>query len=146
MEFRSRVCFPERSLKCTKDFNYKGYTHHATKDDPQYEIKSDKIRSYSGAQRKSAAKDQVIFLTPGKVFMEVWNRFNSFIIILNIIFFIGRMKIVTIQSKAHKNDFNASSFSRMEQIGILPPPRTGIGTFPKVFFMLLKPPYILCCQ
>jgi hypothetical protein len=25
-----------------KDFNYKGYTHHATKDDPQYEIKSDK--------------------------------------------------------------------------------------------------------
>lgn len=26
----------------TKDFNYKGYTHHASKDDPQYEIKSDK--------------------------------------------------------------------------------------------------------
>jgi len=26
----------------TKDFNYKGYTHHATKDDPQHEIKSDK--------------------------------------------------------------------------------------------------------
>lgn len=25
-----------------KDFEYKGYTHHATKDDPQYEIKSDK--------------------------------------------------------------------------------------------------------
>ena len=25
-----------------EDFNYKGYTHHATKDDPQYEIKSDK--------------------------------------------------------------------------------------------------------
>ena len=24
------------------NFNYKGYTHHATKDDPQYEIKSDK--------------------------------------------------------------------------------------------------------
>jgi hypothetical protein len=24
------------------DFNYKGYIHHATKDDPQYEIKSDK--------------------------------------------------------------------------------------------------------
>jgi hypothetical protein len=23
------------------DFDYKGYTHHATKDDPQYEIKSD---------------------------------------------------------------------------------------------------------
>ena len=26
----------------TKDCDYKGYTHHATVDDPQYEIKSDK--------------------------------------------------------------------------------------------------------
>jgi len=26
----------------TADFDYKGYTHHATKADPQYEIKSDK--------------------------------------------------------------------------------------------------------
>ncbi len=26
----------------TKDFDYKGHTHHANKDDPQYEIKSDK--------------------------------------------------------------------------------------------------------
>ena len=26
----------------TKDFDYKGHTHHATKDEPQYEIKSDK--------------------------------------------------------------------------------------------------------
>lgn len=26
----------------TKDFDYKGYIHHATKEDPQYEIKSDK--------------------------------------------------------------------------------------------------------
>ena len=25
----------------TSDFDYKGYTHHATEDDPQYEIKSD---------------------------------------------------------------------------------------------------------
>lgn len=24
------------------DFDYKGHTHHATKDEPQYEIKSDK--------------------------------------------------------------------------------------------------------
>jgi len=24
------------------DFNYKGYTHHANKKEPQYEIKSDK--------------------------------------------------------------------------------------------------------
>ncbi len=26
----------------TSDVNYKGYTHHASKDQPQYEIKSDK--------------------------------------------------------------------------------------------------------
>jgi hypothetical protein len=26
----------------TGDFDYKGYTHHATPEDPQYEIKSDK--------------------------------------------------------------------------------------------------------
>ena len=26
----------------TKDVNYKGYIHHASKYDPQYEIKSDK--------------------------------------------------------------------------------------------------------
>lgn len=26
----------------TSDVSYKGYVHHASKDDPQYEIKSDK--------------------------------------------------------------------------------------------------------
>jgi hypothetical protein len=26
----------------TKDMSYKGYVHHASEDDPQYEIKSDK--------------------------------------------------------------------------------------------------------
>ena len=26
----------------TKDVAYKGYTHHASRDEPQYEIKSDK--------------------------------------------------------------------------------------------------------
>jgi hypothetical protein len=26
----------------TRDFNYKGHLHHASADDPQYEIKSDK--------------------------------------------------------------------------------------------------------
>ena len=26
----------------TSNFNYKGYTHHASEEDPQYEIKSDK--------------------------------------------------------------------------------------------------------
>jgi len=35
-----------------KDFNYKGYTHHASADDPQYEIKSDKtdhVAAHKGA-------------------------------------------------------------------------------------------------
>lgn len=26
----------------TRDFDFKGHTHHASEDDPQYEIKSDK--------------------------------------------------------------------------------------------------------
>jgi hypothetical protein len=26
----------------TRDVNYKGYVHHASREDPQYEIKSDK--------------------------------------------------------------------------------------------------------
>jgi len=38
-----------------KDFSYKGHTHHATTDDPQYEIKSDKtdhIAAHKGASLK----------------------------------------------------------------------------------------------
>jgi len=41
----------------TKDFDYKGHTHHASRDDPQYEIRSDKtdhIAAHRGAAlRKS---------------------------------------------------------------------------------------------
>lgn len=36
----------------TSNFDYKGYTHHATEKDPQYEIKSDKsdhIAAHKGA-------------------------------------------------------------------------------------------------
>ena len=36
----------------TKDFDHKGYTHHATKETPQYEIKSSKtdhIAAHKGA-------------------------------------------------------------------------------------------------
>jgi len=39
----------------TTDFRYKGYVHHATADDPQYEIKSDKtdhIATHKGAALK----------------------------------------------------------------------------------------------
>lgn len=35
------------------DFDYKGYTHHASKDDPQYEIKSDKTE-HIAAHKESA--------------------------------------------------------------------------------------------
>ena len=36
----------------TADFSYKGYTHHASADEPQYEIKSDRsdhIAAHKGA-------------------------------------------------------------------------------------------------
>jgi hypothetical protein len=39
----------------TKNADYKGYTHHATEDDPQYEIESDKtdrIAMHKGAALK----------------------------------------------------------------------------------------------
>ena len=38
-----------------RDFDYKGYTHHASAEDPQYEIKSDKsdhIAVHKGAALK----------------------------------------------------------------------------------------------
>jgi len=41
----------------TRDFDYKGQTHHATHDDPQYEIKSDKtdhIAAHKGEALKHA--------------------------------------------------------------------------------------------
>lgn len=41
------------------DFNYKGYIHHATKDDPQFEIKSDKtdhIASHKGSALRKIPK------------------------------------------------------------------------------------------
>ena len=37
----------------TADFDYKGYIHHATKEDPQYEIKSSKS-SHIAAHKGSA--------------------------------------------------------------------------------------------
>jgi len=42
----------------TKDADYKGFTHHATPDDPQYEIKSDKtdhIAMHKGAALKTTS-------------------------------------------------------------------------------------------
>lgn len=38
-----------------KNFKYKGYTHHATADEPQYEIKSDKT-DHIAAHKGSALR------------------------------------------------------------------------------------------
>ena len=43
----------------TANFDYKGYTHHASTDDPQYEIKSDKsdhIAAHRGDVLKKASR------------------------------------------------------------------------------------------
>jgi hypothetical protein len=39
----------------TKDVDYKGYTHHASKDEPQYEIQSDKT-DHIAMHRSTALK------------------------------------------------------------------------------------------
>lgn len=39
----------------TSDFDYKGYKHHASKEDPQYEIKSDKS-DHIAAHKSSALR------------------------------------------------------------------------------------------
>ena len=40
----------------TADFNYKGYTHHASKDEPQYEIKSDKTDHIAAHKGEALSK------------------------------------------------------------------------------------------
>jgi Hypervirulence associated proteins TUDOR domain len=43
----------------TEDLDYKGYTHHASEDDPQYEIKSDKtdhVALHKGAALRRARR------------------------------------------------------------------------------------------
>ena len=39
----------------TRDFDYKGHRHHASEDDPQYEIKSDKT-DHVAAHKGSALR------------------------------------------------------------------------------------------
>ena len=40
----------------TRDFDYKGHTHHATADDPQYEIRSDKTDHVAAHRGRVLAK------------------------------------------------------------------------------------------
>jgi hypothetical protein len=44
----------------TKNFHYKGYVHHASEEEPQYEIKSDK------SDHIAAHKDRALRHTGGK--------------------------------------------------------------------------------
>ena len=48
----------------TKDVEYKGYMHHASSDDPQYEIKSDKTDHI--AMHKGGALSKIAKSGPGK--------------------------------------------------------------------------------
>jgi hypothetical protein len=40
----------------TKDFDYKGYTHHASEDEPQYEIKSDESEHFAAHKGRALHK------------------------------------------------------------------------------------------
>ena len=40
----------------TSDFDYKGYTHHATPENPQYEIKSDKSNHIAAHKGEALTK------------------------------------------------------------------------------------------
>lgn len=40
----------------TADFDYKGYTHHATKEDPQYGMQSDKTEHIAVHKGKALTK------------------------------------------------------------------------------------------
>lgn len=46
-----------------KDFKYKGYTHHASDDDPQYEIKSDKTDHIAAHKGSALTKIQPQLIT-----------------------------------------------------------------------------------
>jgi hypothetical protein len=52
----------------TTDFDYKGYTHHASQADPQYEIKSSKtghIAAHKGQRLGSSTTERVFWATHG---------------------------------------------------------------------------------
>ena len=45
----------------TRDFDYKGYTHHATPEEPQYEIKSDKtdhVAAHKGSALRKISENE----------------------------------------------------------------------------------------
>jgi hypothetical protein len=45
-----------RSLTCTQDVDYRGHTHHTSKEEPLYAIKSDKTRQNRDAQGSALVK------------------------------------------------------------------------------------------
>ena len=42
-----------------RNFDYKGYTHHASKEDPQYEIKSDKTEHVAVHKTSALSKKKL---------------------------------------------------------------------------------------
>ena len=50
----------------TRNADYKGYTHHATPDDPQYEIKSDKTDHVAMHKGAALKKDDRVSNRPAK--------------------------------------------------------------------------------
>src|SRR5438045_1688745 len=97
--------FPEELLKRTqKILIIMGILTMLRKNDPQYEIKSDKT-DHVAAHKAKTLKKLNKPLTFCKKFMEIGNRFYSSVVIFNIIFFIWGMEIVAVQAKAHKNNF-----------------------------------------
>ena len=61
MTWNSEAQVSGRIIKVhTRDVDYKGYTHHASTDDPQYEIKSDTTEHVAmhkgGALKRVAAE------------------------------------------------------------------------------------------
>jgi hypothetical protein len=64
--------------------------------------------------------------------MKIRDGFNALIKVFYIEFFIWAMQVITIKAKAHENYFDTKLFLKQCAIGMLPPPRTGIGALPKV--------------
>jgi hypothetical protein len=60
----------------TRNVNYKGYVHHASKDDPQYEIKSDKTDHVALPQGNGAETPSPVI--PGATPFQLSRRERTF--------------------------------------------------------------------
>ena len=59
----------------TRDFDYKGYTHHASEDEPQYEIRSDKSEHVAAHKGTVLHKiDLAIACRTGAMGARLWEQ------------------------------------------------------------------------